>query len=171
MVTNRILNIDFEKKQLDEAGIFSGYASNFGNIDSHNDIVMPGAFGEIKDPESIALLWQHDKDKPIGKILEIVEDDAGLFITAQLFLDSINGMVAYNMLKKGAVNGLSIGYRVRQSTKNYTKIRYIKKVQLIEISLVNYPSNSESRVLEVKDAKYLYDLAYSLDRAIQSLKG
>lgn len=169
-MTNKILNINFEKKQIDDSGIFSGYASNFGNIDSHNDIIMPGAFSNVKDINNINLLWQHDKKKPIGKIIEITEDDSGLFVTAKLFTNSPYGSKAYKMLKKGILNGLSIGYRVMDSVRNAAQVRIIKDIDLYEISLVHFPSNDKSRVLEVKDAKDLKDLVKSLDQAICTLR-
>ena len=169
-MTNRILNINFEKKQIDETGIFSGYASNFGNVDSHNDIVVAGAFSNIEDISHVKLLWQHDKTKPIGRIIEITEDDEGLFITAKLFLDTAYGLKAYKMLKKGVITGLSIGYKVIDSKCNYAKVRFINKLDLFEVSLVNFPSNEKSRVLEVKDANDLQNLLKSLEQAICTLR-
>jgi len=97
-------------------------------------------------------------------------DDEGLFITAKLFIDTDSGMKAYNMLKKGVVNGLSIGYKAVKSCRNFARIRYIQAVELFEISLVNFPSNGKSRVMEVKDAEFMYSLASSLDAAIKTLR-
>ena len=60
---------------LDE-GVFTGYASVFGNVDSYGDIVQPGAFKDSLDAwrasdRQIPLLWGHDTyalDSIIGSI-------------------------------------------------------------------------------------------------------
>ncbi len=45
---NKKLDFSFDIKALEteQEGLFEGYASIFGNKDSHSDIVMPGAFSE-----------------------------------------------------------------------------------------------------------------------------
>ncbi|MBN9543528.1 MAG: HK97 family phage prohead protease [Alphaproteobacteria bacterium] len=61
--------------------MFSGYASVFNVVDQHNDIVAPGAFKKTlanNKPENIKLLWQHNHDYPIGKIIKTTEDKKGL---------------------------------------------------------------------------------------------
>src|SRR5260221_110039 len=67
-----------------EKGIFEGYLSVYGNVDSYKDIVEPGAFTKtIKDARGrqgkylFPLLWQHDPKDPIGGILDLVEKPKG----------------------------------------------------------------------------------------------
>ena len=38
----------FELKSVDDTGIFTGYGSVFGNVDSYKEIVAPGAFADSK---------------------------------------------------------------------------------------------------------------------------
>ena len=64
--------------------IVSGYASVFGVINSHDDIVMRGAFTNISQKKDIKFLWQHDQTKPIGVITSLVEDDYGLYIESSI---------------------------------------------------------------------------------------
>jgi len=62
MFDMEIKNFSFETKELTEEGQFEGYAAVFGNRDSWDDIIEPGAFAKtIKERASkIRVLWQHD---------------------------------------------------------------------------------------------------------------
>lgn len=151
---------DFEVKfATDEAGTVSGYASVFGGEpDSYGDIIAPGAFtaslAEHKAAGSAPLmLWQHDPLEPIGVWGELREDATGLFVTGRLVLDTRRGQDAYALLKAGALNGLSIGYRTRSAERRAGGVRVLQNVELIEISLVSIPAASRARVTGVKAAQ------------------
>src|SRR3712207_5134702 len=99
-----------------DAGTFTGYASVFAVRDSYGDIVQPGAFAASLAAHEAAgttplLLWQHRVDAPIGTWTELREDAHGLRVTGRLVLDTPEGAKAYALLKAGALNGLSIGFR------------------------------------------------------------
>ena len=79
-------SLQFELSGVDEEqGIFEGYASVFGVLDSDGDIVDRGAFtktiaeGMAKDGATILAL-HNDRLLPVGKTLELREDDIGLYI-------------------------------------------------------------------------------------------
>jgi hypothetical protein len=148
----------FELKAADDKGYFEGYGSIFGNLDSHDDIVVKGAFtrslamhaGKKSMP---AMLWQHDPSQPIGVWDNMNEDDVGLFVKGHLVLDSTGGRDAYALLKAGALRGLSIGYQtVKSSWDEQSGIRSLLDVDLWECSPVTFPSNTESLVEDVKSA-------------------
>ena len=65
------------KSSKSDVTVISGYASVFGIVDSHNDIVMKGAFKSVK-VDNVKLLWQHDIYKPIGAVTFLSEDQYGL---------------------------------------------------------------------------------------------
>ena len=107
-------------KALAADGVFAGYASVFGKIDQQNEIVAPGAFARsLKDwrqqSRLPAMLWMHDPGQPIGLWLAATEDASGLAVEGRLALRTQKGAEAYELLKLGALTGLSIGYRVVQS--------------------------------------------------------
>lgn len=144
----------FELKFLAETGLFEGYASVFHVTDSVNDKIVPGAFRESleafkKEGRLPALLWQHDTAEPIGAIREMYEDSHGLFIKGELFItDLARAKEAHALLKAHVVNGLSIGYRARESHKDAkTGVRVLTAVDLLEISLVTFPANPHARVV------------------------
>ena len=63
------------------------------------------------------------------------------------------GAEAYELLKMGALDGLSIGFRVIPEQVSYDKRsnkRIIKEVDLMEISLVTFPMNPKATVHSVK---------------------
>jgi HK97 family phage prohead protease len=97
------------------------------------------------------MLWMHDPGFPIGLWLSIREDENGLAVEGRLALRTQKGAEAYELLKMGALTGLSIGYRVISSqidTKR--KVRVLTDVDLFEISLVTFPANEAARINDVK---------------------
>ena len=146
----------FEVKEITEAGIFSGYASVFGNVDAYGDMVMPGAFTKSLAEKKPALLWQHNSREPIGVWRDFKENEKGLFATGQLLVDGVaRAKEAYALLKAGALNGLSIGYRLRGyewEKINDEEVCKLTDIDLWEVSLVTFPANDEARISDVKEA-------------------
>ena len=137
-------------------GKFEGYGSVFGNKDLGNDIIEKGAFSRSlkrKKPHQVKLLYQHKTDMPIGVFEEIKEDEHGLYVKGKLALQTQAGKEAYELMKMGALDGLSIGFKVNPDMVSYDKRsrrRYIKEVDLMEISLVTFPRNPKATVRSVK---------------------
>jgi HK97 family phage prohead protease len=98
-----------------------------------------------------AMLWMHDSTTPIGLWLSLKEDANGLAVQGRLALRTQKGSEAYELLKMGALTGLSIGYRVVASRIDAArKARVLTDVDLFEISVVTFPANEAARVDEVK---------------------
>ena len=136
----------------DEAGVFTGYASIFNNVDQHGDVVMPGAFRKSLSERGnvVPLLWQHDTTEPVG-VLELVEDSKGLrVVRGEINLETARGREAYALLKQGAIKGLSIGYQVVQDGWQ-GKVRQLKELKLLEVSLVTFPANELASVTAIKN--------------------
>lgn len=143
-------------KALSGDGVFSGYASVFGKVDHQNEDVAAGAFTRTlkqwqKQGQQPAMLWMHDPTQPIGIWVVVREDANGLYVEGRLALRTQKGGEAYELLKLGALTGLSIGYRIVSSRVDATrKVRVLTDVDLFEISLVTFPANEAARVSEVK---------------------
>lgn len=144
---------DDENKQYGE---FEGYGSVFGNKDLGNDVVEKGAFAEslkMKKPEDVKLLYQHKSDMPIGVFDSIKEDEHGLRVKGRLALQTQAGREAYELMKMGALKGLSIGFKVNPEKVSYdrrTNKRTIREVDLMEVSLVTFPMNPKAMIRSVK---------------------
>src|SRR5699024_11569870 len=101
-------------------GTFTAYASVFGNVDSYGDVVMPGAFADTlaawkSGDAPIPLLFGHnmsDPDYNIGAVVDAVEDDHGLKVTANLDLDAPKAAQVYRLLKGKRINQMSFAYDV-----------------------------------------------------------
>ena len=143
----------------EEYGTFEGYASVFENTDLGNDIIKTGAFTKsIKDRthKGIKLLYQHKSDMPIGVFDEVKEDSHGLHVKGRLALKTAAGRDAYELLKLGALDAMSIGFRANPEEISYDKRsqkRTIGEVDLLEISLVTFPMNPQALVRSVKAEK------------------
>ncbi len=138
------------------AGVFEGYASMFGAVDLGGDVVERGAFRDTLDKRGAAgvkMLWQHDQSEPIGTWLSVTEDSRGLRVRGKLDLAVARAREALALLKSGALDGLSIGFRTEKSTRHVaTGARLLQKIDLWEISLVTFPMVPRARVTSVKIA-------------------
>lgn len=131
----------------------SGYASVFNCADSHNDVVVKGAFAEAASSGNIKFLWQHDRTQPIGIVNSIREDDYGLYAEVTINSQTQQGREAIALVKQGAINGLSIGFNITSAGYNTKGQREITSLDLWEISLVTFPSNHQARLNHIKYAK------------------
>lgn len=139
-----------KKSQVHDNGTFDGYLSTFNNIDSYGDVIRPGAFKKtIIENGSFPALWQHDTYEPIGKFVELREDDYGLWVRGELNMETQRGREAYALLKQGALDGLSIGFSTLKDTWE-GEVRHIQEVRLWEGSLVTFPANELAKVTSVR---------------------
>ncbi len=152
-------------------GQFEGYASLFDVPDLSKDVVRPGAFAESlarRGSTTIRLLWQHDPAEPIGTWLMIREDERGLFVRGRLNLAVARAREIHALMQEGAIDGLSIGYRVERAVKDRaTGRRLLEKLDLWEISIVTFPMLPAARVTQVKGGPP--HLAASIRRAAERL--
>lgn len=147
------LDLPLEVKADGAPGTFEGYGAVFGNTDRDGDVVAKGAFAESLKARLPALLWQHNAKEPIGRFDVVREDDRGLYVRGRLSMTG-KGAEAYELLKMGALNGLSIGFVTKEAMRNRaTGTRTINRADLMEVSLVTFPANELARVSTVKSEK------------------
>ncbi|MDB5546466.1 MAG: peptidase [Hyphomicrobiales bacterium] len=141
---------------ISEDGVFEGYASIFGLVDLGGDQVAPGAFAQSltrRGARQVRMLWQHDPASPIGSWLSIEEDWRGLKVRGRLNLAVARAREALALLREGAVDGLSIGFRVKTARKTAGgSVRRLLELDLWEISIVTFPMLPQARVTTVKRA-------------------
>jgi HK97 family phage prohead protease len=135
-------------------GRVQGYASLFGVVDQARDMVMPGAFRETlkaRGLRRIPMLFQHDPSEPVGIWLELREDYRGLYACGRLIPDVQRSREVFALLRDGAIDGLSIGFRTVQGRVDpKTRVRRLAAVDLWEISIVTFPLLAGARVHAVK---------------------
>lgn len=130
---------------------FEGYASVFNGVDSYGDQIVVGAYADtLKSRERpIRMRWNHF-GPVIGKWTEVYEDDIGLYVKGSLTPGHSIADDVYASMKHGAVDGMSIGYRVRKESRNGA-IRRLEQIELVEISVVEEPADLGAMVAQVKN--------------------
>lgn len=141
-----------------ESGEIRGLASPFGgDPDRGGDVIEAGAFAESLVQHRRAgtapiMLWAHDMSRILGRWTAVRETGRGLEVEGKLNLKTEAGRDAYEHLRAGDLNGLSIGYRVamKGALPRSGGGRLLKRLDLVEISLVAVPMAPTARVSEVK---------------------
>ncbi|UAL42853.1 HK97 family phage prohead protease [Shewanella inventionis] len=147
---------DLDIKSVDEKGIIVCYANTFNYVDKANDETIQGAFKKTIAEHTAKgtmpkMLFNHNRNEPIGKWISMEEDEYGLKMTGQLILEVQRAREIYALLKADAINGFSIGYTVKQ--QQYDRINKITKlleVELGEVSIVPFPCNDQSILTSIK---------------------
>jgi len=159
--------VTLDLKSIAGEGIFEGYASLFNRADMSGDVVLPGAFRESlgrRGASGIKLLFQHDPSEPIGVWQRIVEDKRGLFVRGRLLLELARAREIHLLMRAGAVDGLSIGFRAVSARRDRaTGQRRLEKIDLWEISVVTFPMLPEARVAAVKQRPGIPEVAVARD--------
>ncbi len=143
-------------KAVQEDGFFSGYGAVFGNVDWYNDVILPGAFAKSLEKwaeknKMSPVLWNHNDGETIGVYTNIYEDEKGLFVEGRLLIDDVpRAKSTHALLKAGAIDGLTIGYKTKKANQQTNGIRELIELDLGEISIVTMPANEESLITSVK---------------------
>lgn len=149
-------------------GSFEGYGAVFGNMDSYGDVIEKGAFGPTLMERKAtgrglpSMYMMHGKMNgaspvPIGVWDHMEEDGKGLYVKGRIAaMDTDAGKYNYGLLRDGALRGLSIGFRVppngsrKGSGRPGEPARYLKTINLREVSLVDDPANVLAQVTAFK---------------------
>lgn len=165
-----------------ELSTVEAYVSVFNNVDSDNEMIMPGAFSKSiseRGPGAasprIKHLWMHNSYEPIGMPIEMKEDSTGLLVSSKFGSDTFS----QDKLKQhadGIITEFSIGFNVIQSEKvendkgEFTKLTELK---LWEYSSVVWGANSLTHITEIKGETKedrLVKLNARMDKLIKALK-
>ncbi len=120
-----------------------GYA-NTSTKDRVGDVVLPTAFEKslptyLKNP---ILLENHDWNKIAGRVIDAQITDKGLYIKARIS-DAREDLKT--MVREKCLSTFSIGYNETDSDyDDATKTKFIKDLELLEISVVSVPANTEA---------------------------
>jgi HK97 family phage prohead protease len=165
MINSRVF--PFEIKSIADSGVIEGVISAFGQVDSYGDTIERGAYTKSierlrREDRKLPLLYQHDPSRPIGVWTDLAERSDGLFGKAELVMEVPDAIAAHALARKGALTGISIGFRVGpDGAHDNGKVRILSEIDLVEASLVTFPADTHARVTAVKsirDAKDIADL-------------
>jgi HK97 family phage prohead protease len=135
----------------DGEGIIEGYAAVWGVVDGYNSRFQRGAFKKTLENrmDKIRVLWNHNSEQPVGKLLDIKEDDHGLFVRAKLILTVNKAKETFDLIRGGAVDSLSFGFRTIKD-KYENGVQVITEVRLAEISPVVFEASASSVITEAR---------------------
>lgn len=148
----------------EEKRLIEGYAST-KHIDRVNDVVLPEAFKDTLKSflaGSCPLLFNHNPNEPVGKIVAATIDDTGLYVKAEIGKGYGKADDVWAMIKDGVLKAFSIGFiplEMEPDEKN-AEINYIKKLELLEISIVSVPANREALFTISEDGKSIFDVSF-----------
>lgn len=143
-------------------GKIAGYASTWTREpDAYGDIVAKGAFAESiaaieAEGKVIPLLWNHnsgDLKAYIGTVTKLAEDEHGLYFKAG-FDATEEAQRARELSADGRICKVSFAYDVLDEAEveleDGRKANELRKLNIHEVSLVMYPANRDTSVVEVK---------------------
>ena len=158
---------EFQKRDLNfrasvnDEGIFEGYLSTYGDVDSYGTYFISGAWDKsierFNSGEVIPVLWSHDRSKPIGKFTELKSDEKGLWGRGKLTLEDPQAKIAYAHMKDGSVMGLSVGFELDYDNVIYNRMLDalgIAEADLFECSVVVFPANSNAKITNFKSQNH-----------------
>lgn len=148
-------------------GIVECFVAAIGNKDSVGDICLPNCFDDSLKRRKPRVVWGHNWNEPIGKVLEIYEVGpqdprlpvkmrtngvGGLFAKVQFNLKSERGREAFSNIQFfGEEQEWSIGYKTLDAVFDTTKqANLLKEVELYEISPVLHGANQLTGTISIK---------------------
>lgn len=153
---------------LDQAqGIVECFVAGIGNKDSVGDVCATGAFTKSLMRRKPRVVWGHNWNDPIGKVLEIYEVPpsdprlpskmrsagiGGLYAKVQFNLNSEKGKEAFaNVAFFGEEQEWSIGYKtLRAQFDPNIQANILYEVELYEVSPVLHGANQLTGTISVK---------------------
>lgn len=149
-----------DSQTMNGAGTVSGYFATFDHDrgDSYGDVIRKGAFQKTIAERNATghpfpLLYNHDVNQIIGKIVNIGEDETGAYFTAELFKMQ-RAQEIRQLLLSGSIWQCSFAFDVIDAVNiragNGERVRELREVKLYEISIVAVPANDRAIVTDVK---------------------
>jgi HK97 family phage prohead protease len=157
----RTNSVDFEVRAEGDGMTFTGYASVFNSpsedLGGFVEYVAPGAFKRsLQSRNEVKLLWNHDSGEPLaslrGGTMQLVEDERGLKVTAQL-PNTTRGRDIAELLRTNVIDSMSFGFNViKDSWSRDGQTRTLESVRLFEVSVVSFPAYSQTQA-QVRSAQ------------------
>ena len=153
------------KVEKDDSGkdkfYIKGWAST-KDLDRDDEIIEPEAFRDSLNTflsGAGRMLFMHDWwSLPVGKWISGEVRENGLWMEQGLISDTALGKDLQTLIQDGAINTLSVGFRIIEVIYNKeTGVRTIKKLELLEISIVNIPANPNA-IFDMAKSKNLKSL-------------
>lgn len=148
-------DVPLEIKTGGKNGAFEGYGAVFGNEDFGGDIILPGAFKEVRTTNDgkVRIALYHDLWQLVGKA-DFTQDAHGLHLRGQMNMNVSYAKDAYELMRDHTLDGMSVGFNILPNgeRRDENGVRLISKAELWEVSIVPFGMNPEAKIDSVKQA-------------------
>jgi len=131
--------------------IIEGYATTI-DLGTDNAIITEDALrlAEKDLLERSTVLYNHNQDNPIGKVLRSEVKDKGLWIKVMI---SRTQQDIWNKIQEGVLNKFSIRGKILDSKEGFSKehssnVTFITGIKFLEVSVVSVPAVSQAEILQ-----------------------
>lgn len=157
---------DLRFQEKDGARKLAGYAAVFDSesVDMiyFKEQIAPGAFTRtLKENGDVRALVNHDTGKVLARTksgsMTMREDTHGLFVEISP-ADTSYGRDISELVKRGDVDGMSIGFRVKEdkwSIRDGKDFRTLLDIELHEVSIVAFPAYTTTSI-SARSAERVY---------------
>ena len=149
----KFLTFETECKQSKNDIFIEGFANRFAMdgkllVDRGNDLIPPEAFNLDEFKALPIIFFNHDRDMPIGKAVNLQVKEDGLYVKAKLSSSAHPEIERVRTLvKEGILKAFSVGFdpiKVDQEEVEGKQVNVIKEANLLEISVVSLPMAQHS---------------------------
>ena len=117
-------------------------------IDDWGTTFTPMSFDIVEYVNNPVILFQHDMSIPVGTATKVEKREEGLYIEAMIYKNS-DETTYYNIRNK-VIRMFSVGVHIQEEYwSDVLDAWVIVKANLVEISVVPFPSNTQSHIEEV----------------------
>ena len=137
--------VPFTLKAASDGYTYIEGVANKAVVDRGNDLIDPKAWDLKNYTKNPVILYNHDRDKIIGRAVEVKPQEDGLYIKCRIS-KSRDGMVSYvrDMIEEGMINAFSVGFASKDAAKSKDGVNTITAAELYEVSVVSIPMNQDS---------------------------
>jgi len=130
--------------------IVEGFAATH-DLDLQDEIISEEALANSENDllENSTVLFNHDINMAVGKVLKTEKREKGLWV--QILISKTVPDI-WQQIQEGVLNKFSIRGRVIEAVKQFMKeadktVRVIKEMLLVEVSLVPLPANPQAKTM------------------------
>lgn len=123
-----------------------GWANVATSVDRGKEVVLATAWKNLDNYKKVPMmLFNHDPDKPIGKMLEVRPTERGLWVKGKIS-KSKDPFVSYvrDLVEEGILNAFSVGFDTLNEQMGKGGVTEITDLDLFEVSIVTLPMNQDS---------------------------
>jgi hypothetical protein len=145
METKRISTLEIKAAPEEDGGvIIEGYA-NAAVVDDVGDLMTFDKVDMRRYDKNPILLYNHNRDLPLGKVLERKLSEKGLWVKGRIS-NSADPFISYirDLVKEGILKTMSIGFEPKKEERDGKGVNIIKEWRLNEISIVTLPANIDA---------------------------